>query len=333
MSDSKTEKDSYGELKATIKSTELTNEQASKLAKLIESIPSIVEKVTNNYDEIFGYRINVDSEEYVNIPVRNEILLKFLAADEYDLDLSTKRLIKTLNWRNKFQPLSAAFVETFDAELDKLGVITDLKPAAKENLQVVTWNLYGNLKSPKKLFEKFGDNADTPSSVKPGSQFLRWRIGLMEKAIQLLDFADPANNKLGQIHDYNNVSMFSIDPGMKAATKEIIEIFGDNYPELLSTKFFINVPILMAWVFTFFKTIGVISAATLKKFQVLNNGDLSEWFPKGSLPAAYSAEKSKAADSLFALDVASTIKVNEYGKVSLTKLWDKQVEEINDTVE
>ena len=35
--------------------------------------------------------------------------------------------------------------------------------------------------------------------------------------------------------------MFKIDPGM--TTKEIITIFGANYPELLSTKFFINVPL------------------------------------------------------------------------------------------
>lgn len=35
--------------------------------------------------------------------------------------------------------------------------------------------------------------------------------------------------------------------------KDIIQILGDNYPELLSIKFFINVPYIMGWIFTFLK--------------------------------------------------------------------------------
>ena len=60
----------------------------------------------------------------------------------------------------------------------------------------------------------------------------------MEKSLQLIDFTSTTDNRIAQVHDYNNVSMFKIDPGMKKATKEIITIFGANYPELLSTKFF-----------------------------------------------------------------------------------------------
>ena len=81
----------------------------------------------------------------------------------------------------------------------------------------------------------------------------------MEKSLQLIDFTSTTDNRIAQVHDYNNVSMFKIDPGMKA-TKEIITIFGANYPELLSTKFFINVPLIMGWVFIF-KTIRVITEA------------------------------------------------------------------------
>ena len=46
-------------------------------------------------------------------------------ADDYNLELLEKRLIDSLNWRNEFQPLSAAFEETFDKELNELGVITN----------------------------------------------------------------------------------------------------------------------------------------------------------------------------------------------------------------
>lgn len=203
-------------MKNTINSTTLTTDQATKLAKLIDLIPKILAKLDNpNYDEIFGYRINTSDKPHVDINIRNEILLKFLAADDYDLQLSTQRLIKCLNWRNKFQPLHAAFKEEFDPELNSLGVITDFSKA-DDNLHVITWNLYGNLKNPKKIFEKFGDSGGSESAddVLPGSQFLRWRIGLMEKSLQLIDFTSKDNHKIGQIHDYNNVSMFRIDPGM-----------------------------------------------------------------------------------------------------------------------
>ncbi|KAI5951190.1 SFH5 [Candida jiufengensis] len=311
----------------SIKSQKLSKENAEKLLILIELLPQILSELNNpDYDEIFGYRINTNEKPHVNVPVRNEILLKYLAADKYDLELAKKRIINCLNWRNKFQPLHAAFEEKFDSELNELGVITNFNNTGA-NLKIITWNLYGNLKNPKKIFEKFGGN-----SIKelPGSQFLRWRIGLMEKSLQLVDFTDPKNNKIGQIHDYNNISMFKIDPGQKQSTKEIIEIFGSNYPELLSTKFFINVPLIMGWVFTFFKTIRIINEETLKKFQVLNNGNLTEFLPSNELPKSYGGSSGK---SIFDLDISNSIKLNDYGEIILKKIGDDEIEHNNDDVE
>lgn len=317
---------SIEEVKATIKSVELTDSQAEKLSKLIDSLPKIISGLDNpEYDEIFGYRINTKDKPYVDESIRNEILLKFLAADDYNLELLEKRLIDSLNWRNEFQPLSAAFEETFDKELNELGVITNFP---NSNLKITTWNLYGNLKNPKKIFEKFG--ANNKVSKLPGSQFLRWRVGLMEKSLQLIDFTSTTDNRIAQVHDYNNVSMFKIDPGMKKATKEIITIFGANYPELLSTKFFINVPLIMGWVFTFFKTIRVITEATLKKFQVLNHGNLLESFNPDELPKVYGGKVEK---SLFDIDVSDDIKLSEYGEVILKKVGDEEINHINDDVE
>lgn len=307
-----------------IKSQSLKAEQVEKLSKLIKLIPDILKELKNSdYDEIFGYRINVDTESQVNVPVRNEILLKFLIANDYDVQVTKEKLVKTLNWRNEFKPLSAAYLETHDKELDTLGAITKFNDNEKANLKVVTWNFYGNLKSPKKLFEKFGDaeGKEEKNQELPGSRFLRWRIGLMERSLALVNYSDPQNHKIAQIHDYNNVSMFRIDPGMKAATKEIIEIFGNNYPELLSTKFFINVPTLMSWVFTFFNKIGVISEETLKKFQILNNGNLSSYFGESNLPKEYNGGKTTQIKDIFGLEnsIKSSMEFPEYGKHLLDK--------------
>ncbi|KAI5963751.1 SFH5 [Candida pseudojiufengensis] len=321
--------ESIEKIQQSITSTKLTSDQLKKLKSLIDSIPEILQKLDNpEYDEIFGYRINTNEKPHVDYSIRNEILLKFLIADKYDLTLTKERIINCLNWRNEFQPLNAAFEEKFDIELNELGLITDFKTTTKSNLKIITWNLYGNVRNPKRIFEKFGDNNNRNL---PGSQFLRWRIGLMEKSLQLIEFTDPTNNKIGQIHDYNNVSMFKIDPNMKKSTKEIIEIFSSNYPELLSTKFFINVPLIMGWVFTFFKTIRVINEDTLKKFQVLNNGDLTSYLPKSDLPKSYGGDlKDK---TIFNLDISDNIKLSEYGEIILKNVGDYEIQHNNDDVE
>lgn len=298
-----------------VKTTKLTDEQLDALQKIIDELPHILEDTNEpTYDEIFGYRINKSGLKYVDDSVRNEILLKFLAADEYNYEAARKRLVDTFNWRSKFQPLLAAYNEKFDGELDRLGVISTYDQT-KDNLHVVTWNLYGNLKSPQKLFKRFGKEENTE---KEGTPFLRWRIGLMERALLLVDFSDAKNSKIGQVHDYENVSMFRMDPGMKAATKEIISIFGANYPELLSTKFFINVPTIMSWMFTFVRTIGFISDDTFAKFRVLNNGNLAEWFGENTLPKAYNGQKETSVELLYACEAKTS--APEYAQVILERV-------------
>lgn len=315
---------------ALVKSTKLTEEQEKKLQQLIQDIPDILAKTEDpSYDEIYGYRIAPEEKEYVNVEIRNEILLKFLIAREYDIEKAKEMLVNTFNWRRKFLVLSAAYDEKFDKDLEKMGVITNYE-GNKDNFSVVTWNLYANLKNPKKLFAKFGVGVDNPDKTDlPGTMFLRWRVGLMERSLALLDFTNPDKCKIAQVHDYNNVSMFRMDPGMKAATKEIITIFGDNYPEFLSKKYFINVPLLMGWVFAFFKATGFMSAATLKKFEMLNHGDLSEAFGKENLPQAYNGgETNEKFPDIFALQVDdSTIESPEYGLIILEKLKKAQEEE------
>ncbi|GEQ68394.1 hypothetical protein JCM33374_g2062 [Metschnikowia sp. JCM 33374] len=314
-------------------SQELSKEQSDKLQTLIDAVPKILAKTDNpEYDEIYGFRIAPDGKEHVNPTVRNEILLKFLVATEYDVDAAQEKLVKTLNWRRHFQVLSAAYYEKFDGELEKMGVITQY-PNNKDNFGVATWNLYANLKSPKKLFAKFGvgvsgdgsEAVEAKDEEVPGTMFLRWRVGLMERSLALLDFTNKDNCKAAQVHDYYNVSMFRMDPGMKAATKEIIQVFGDNYPELLSKKYFVNVPLLMGWIFTFFKATGLMSAATIKKFEMQNHGDLSSSFGKDNLPKEYNGgqENSNVPDIFTAAVTDSQINVPEYGSILLKKLKEK----------
>lgn len=302
------------------KAVKLNKEQELKLQQLIESIPKILKRLDHpEYDEIFGYRINTG--EHVIEAIRDEILLKFLIANNYDVNVTIDKLVGTMNWRYEFQPLSAAFNETFPRELNDLGVITSF-PKAKDNYKISTWNLYGNIKDPKLLFEEYGD-----STKMKGSRFLRWRIGLMEQSLLLAQFDDPTNHKIAQVHDYKGVSFFRPDKNMRQATKEIIKIFGDNYPELLTTKFFVNIPSIMSWMFNFFTSIGIISKDTLDKFRPLNHGDLTQWFDKSWLPKTYGGELK----SIFDLNVEG--KIPEYGKIILEKYGKEFVNDVSLSVD
>lgn len=112
-----------------------------------------------------------------------------------------------------------------------------------------------------------------------GRRFVQWRAALMELAVQDLKMKDATEvieydgedpYQMIQVHDYLNVKFFRMDPSVRAATKKVIEVFATAYPELLSEKFFVNVPAIMGWMFTAMKFI--LSRNTTRKFHPITNG-------------------------------------------------------------
>lgn len=82
------------------------------------------------------------------------------------------------------------------------------------------------------------------------------------------DAADP--HQMLQVHDYQSVSFFRMDPDVKAASKETIQTFSMAYPELLAHKYFVNVPAIMGWMFGAMKFF--LAPATLRKFHPMTSG-------------------------------------------------------------
>lgn len=60
----------------------------------------------------------------------------------------------------------------------------------------------------------------------------------MEIGVAKIDFVNI--DTMIQVHDYEGVSIFSRNASTKAATRELINIMQDNYPEML-VGFFIRV--------------------------------------------------------------------------------------------
>ena len=111
----------------------------------------------------------------------------------------------------------------------------------------------------------------------------------MERAIiQGCDFL--TTDSITQVHDYANTSMFSMSAITRRASKSVIQLFADYYPELLATKFFVNVPRVLAWVFGAIS--NFLSKETVEKFVVLGDArELSRWIEMRELPERYGGSR------------------------------------------
>jgi hypothetical protein len=111
----------------------------------------------------------------------------------------------------------------------------------------------------------------------------------MKDATEVIDYDGEDPYQMIQVHDYMNVKFFSMDPSVRAATKKVIEVFATAYPELLSEKFFVNVPAIMGWMFTAMKFL--LSRNTTRKFHPITNGaNLAREFSSSiaeKIPKAY----------------------------------------------
>lgn len=97
-----------------------------------------------------------------------------------------------------------------------------------------------------------------------------------------------------QIHDYLQVSFIRQDPLVKAASKVAIDTFSAYYPETLSRKIFVSVPLVMQWMFTAMKLL--LSRETVKKFTVMSYANQLHTELGESVPEAYGGKTGELAD-------------------------------------
>ncbi|KAM0415731.1 hypothetical protein ACHAPT_013316 [Fusarium lateritium] len=213
-----------------------------------------------HYKEMWG----VELSDINHVPTR-VVLQKFLRANNDDVPDAERQLCMALEWRKKMKP-TALVTQTFNKKkFNDLGFVTVHKDETGKET-IITWNIYGAVKNNKATF---GDV----------QEFIKWRVAIMELSIQKLKLdqvtepipeggEDPY--QMVQVHDYQNVSFFRMDPAVKAASKETIAVFSMAYPELLAHKYFVNVPAIMGWMFGAMKLF--LAAATLRKFHPMASG-------------------------------------------------------------
>ncbi|KAL4721894.1 Phosphatidylinositol transfer protein sfh5 [Fusarium chlamydosporum] len=235
-----------------------TSASETPLTKLNGRLEEILIKAQHR--EMWG--VQLSSVDHIPTMV---VLQKFLRANNDDPVAAEKQLTQALEWRKKMNP-SALVTRTFDkSKFNDLGFVTVHNGDNNKNT-VITWNIYGAVKNNKATF---GDV----------EEFIKWRAAIMELSIQKLkldEVTEPIPEggedpyQMIQVHDYLNVSFFRVDPAVKAASKETISVFSMAYPELLSHKYFVNVPTIMGWMFGAMKLF--LAPATIRKFHPMTSG-------------------------------------------------------------
>jgi phosphatidylinositol transfer protein SFH5 len=117
------------------------------LSQFFSRLPVILEKT--GHGEMWGVSLK-DSRD----PPTANVIIKFLRANEGNVNQAEEQLTKALEWRKKLDPLSLAEKSRFSAsKFGGLGYITTYNDQKSGEL-IFNWNIYGSV---KKIDATFGD--------------------------------------------------------------------------------------------------------------------------------------------------------------------------------
>ncbi|KAG6398120.1 hypothetical protein SASPL_139572 [Salvia splendens] len=160
----------------------------------------------------------------------NVVLLKFLRAREFKVNEAFEMLKKTLQWRKDFRA-DALLEEEFEPELGGAAYMSGVDGEGHP----ICYNIFGVV------------DEKTVATEEKRERFLRWRVQLMEKGVQKLDFKAGGVSSLLQINDLKN-SPGASKKEVRVAVDKAVAVLQDNYPEFVAKNIFINVPF---WYYAF----------------------------------------------------------------------------------
>ena len=102
---------------------------------------------TAGHDHIWGITLSADEP----IPFHTTLVLqKFLRANCNNIEAAYTQLLETLKWRKAYNPMAACEEEFSETKFGGLGYV--LKTQTKDGEKIVTYNIYGACKEPKRTF-------------------------------------------------------------------------------------------------------------------------------------------------------------------------------------
>ncbi|CAN6469691.1 unnamed protein product [Victoria cruziana] len=188
------------------------------------------------------------------------VLLKFLRARDFRVQDAMVMLEKCLDWRKEFDADGVVDEDLGFKELE--GVVAYMHSYDREG-HPVCYNAYGIFKD-KQMYEKiFGDEEKL-------KKFLRWRVQVLERGINLLHFKPGGVNSMIQITDLKNMPKREL----RVASNHILSLFQDNYPEMVARKIFINVPWYFSMIYSVFSPF--LTQRTKSKFVIARENNVAE---------------------------------------------------------
>lgn len=163
------------------------------------------------------------------------LLLKFLKAREFKVNDAWEMLRSTLRYR-KENSIDSILEEDFGCDYESMCSMSGVDRRGHP----VCYNVYAVFGNDDLYNRTFGTQEGR-------EKFLRWRLQLMERQIQKLDFRPEGVSSLLQINDLNNA------PGpsrkdLRLALRQAVALLQENYPEFVAKNIFINVPF---WYYAF----------------------------------------------------------------------------------
>lgn len=163
-------------------------------------------------------------------PSTDIVLMNFLRAKDYSVYDAFKMLRKTLRWRRDFR-VADILDEKFSPELESLWYTNGKDKEGR----LLCYNVFRNIKNKELEEEIWGRHHHH-------QECLRWRVHIMEKAIQQLDFKQGGVNSILQIIDLGN------SPGnswkeVRWINRKMMSLVHDHYPGIIYKNIFINVPV------------------------------------------------------------------------------------------
>jgi len=185
------------------------------------------------------------------------VLLKYLRAEELDVDKAAARVTATLVFRAdcKIDELAKAELpQAFQGHDFITGLDADGRP--------VMISRFGGMN----IEQVFGDT----------EAFVRYRAKVMENTIALLKFEKGSAEVLTQVHDYSGVltSMYKSD--VKNGVGAISKVFAEHYPEFKGKTVFVNFPAVFSKPFQ--ALASLLPERTRKKFVILGQDDHEAMF-------------------------------------------------------
>ncbi|KAL6603144.1 hypothetical protein ACP70R_043505 [Stipagrostis hirtigluma subsp. patula] len=254
------------------------------------------------------------------------VLLKFLRARDFKAGAAFEMLRKTLRWRREW--------DGFAAEDGGEGLPEELEGAcyldgADREGHPVCYNALG----------VFADDAVYKKALgteEGKARFLRWRVRAMERHVAELDFKPGGAASLLQVTDLRN-SPGPAKKDFRVAVKQVLDLFQDNYPELVARNILINVPF---WYYAFSTLFyPFMTQRTKSKFVIARPSKVTEtllkYIPIEAIPVKYgglkrdndtefSADDGEVTELIVKANSTETIEI-EATEADTTLTWDLTV--------